>query len=384
MPLAYYKIKRELLRILKPVFPADYYAGEMNFIEQQVQRLQARSTLSFQVDQLFKAPLHTPAPRFVDVLIPVYNGYDYLNPCLQSVLQHTDLPFHIYIADDCSPDERVLPLLKEWTAKFPDKITLLTNTQNCGFAKTVNKLIAASSHDFVLLNTDTEVPPAWASRLFYPIFTDDKVASASPWTNSGSFQSFYFDHEDSSLDVALEDMDRACRDFSADLPLYFPNVTGFCMAISRKVVDEIGVLDEIYGRGYYEETDWCFRAGKAGFAHKLVPNLFVYHKGRSSFGENAFSQLLRKNRKIFTQRYPSAEKTLRLAKKNPLFALSSFVLLGRYLALKYPGFPAYTPNTPDAPYVQKQDNCYSIHKGSLASWVYQEKDPFPDFKISAK
>lgn len=376
MMLIFYKVKRELFRLLKPLLPADSFASKIRELQLQTLRLEAKKTLAYQAQSLFAPPKHCPSPKPIDILIPVYNGYDYLQPCLQSVMQNTDLPFHIYLADDCSPDKRVLPLLKEWAAKYPDKITLLINTQNSGFAKTVNKLIAASQNDVVLLNTDTEVPPAWASRLLYPIFTNEKVASSGPWTNSGSFQNFFFNHQDLPLDIPLEEMDRTVRDFSPDTLLAFPEIVGFCMAISRKVLQQIGPLDEIYGRGYYEETDWCFRANKAGFLHCLVPNLFLYHKGRSSFGSVACSELLKHNRKIFRKRYPLGERQIHTARKQPLFQILHFIVLARYLALKYPLF-ATEKQTSDIPQLTVQGPCYCMKWQDLILYAYQKEPLVP-------
>lgn len=374
--LFYLKFKRELLRLFKPLLPAEFFTRQMRQATQQAAQWEARPTGRCQAQGLFIAPQFAPAPRPIDILIPVYNGYSYITPCLQSILQHTDLPFHIYLADDGSPDPQVATLLQAWKEKFPEKITLFINQQNKGFSKTANQLISASQNDFVLLNMDTEVPPAWASRLFYPIFTNDKVASCGPWTNSGSSQNFFFAHQETTLDVPLADMDKAVRDFSPDLPIYLPATAGFCMAVSRQALKQIGPLDEVYGRGYYEETDWCFRAAKAGFAHRLSANVFVYHKGKISFGQENYNQLMKQNRKIFLKRYPFGEKAIRTCRKNPLFQLISFVVLGRYLALKYPGFPKNVPNGPKA---RQEKDCYTLSLQAFSASVYQKQNPFPFF-----
>ncbi len=375
MKLFYLKFKRELLRLCKSFLSKEQFTDNLYRLQFQVRQAEAAPTFQYQAAALLGPVSSSAFSRPIDILIPVYNGYDYINPCLHSVLENTDLPFHIYLAEDCSPDARVWPLLEQWANAYPDKITLLHNEQNCGFAKTMNRLITLTEHDCVLLNSDTEVPAKWASRLFYPIFTDNTVASCGPWTNSGSFQSFFFDNEDTMLDVPLADMDKAVQDISADLRVLFPNITGFCMAISRKAIEQIGLLDEVYGRGYYEETDWCFRAGKAGFSHRLVPNLFVYHKGRSSFGDQVSQKLMTGNRKLFLKRYPKAEQNLRYAKKDPLFRLLHFIVLGRYLSLKYPGFPKKYFAPGEGPSFLQKGTCYTVQLGPLSASVYQKENP---------
>lgn len=153
-----------------------------------------------ELDSFFAPQKKDPiTPQKIDILIPVYNGYDFLKPCLDSVLKYTDIPFHIYLVNDKSTDERVLPLLKEYEASHPDKITVFENEKNLGFLQSTNLLITKSENDFVLLNSDTQVTEGWASSLFEPIFADSQVGAAGPWSNAASLQSIWFRGEESLL-----------------------------------------------------------------------------------------------------------------------------------------------------------------------------------------
>ena len=63
-----------------------------------------------------------------------------------------------------------------------------------------------------------------------------------------------------------------------------PTGVGFCMGVNKKVVDRIGMFDDVlFGKGYGEENDWCMRAAEVGFKNIIIPNLFVYHKHGGSF-----------------------------------------------------------------------------------------------------
>ena len=54
----------------------------------------------------------------VDIIIPVYNGYDDLQLCMPSVLKHTDLTKHrLILINDCSPDERIAPYLDSFAGE---------------------------------------------------------------------------------------------------------------------------------------------------------------------------------------------------------------------------------------------------------------------------
>ncbi len=50
----------------------------------------------------------------------------------------------------------------------------------------------------------------------------------------------------------------------------------------RSVVEDVGVMDPVFGRGYCEETDWSLRSLAAGYRVALAPGTFVYHAGRGS------------------------------------------------------------------------------------------------------
>ena len=64
-----------------------------------------------------------------------------------------------------------------------------------------------------------------------------------------------------------------------------PTGVGVCLYIKRKALDDLGLFDEkSFGIGYGEESEFCMRALKAGYAHVLDDATFIYHEGQRSFG----------------------------------------------------------------------------------------------------
>ena len=58
-----------------------------------------------------------------DIIIPIYNAYDFVKKCVESVLKYTDFnEARIILIDDKSPDSRIIPLLKQYEKKNPKKI----------------------------------------------------------------------------------------------------------------------------------------------------------------------------------------------------------------------------------------------------------------------
>lgn len=330
---------RALTRLLNCWRPRAAYQHKLDAWNKAIYRERAKQ-VQFNDCAQFCVP-KTPTKMLqkkIDILIPVYNGFDFLRPCLDSLLKNTDLPFHIYIADDKSPDKRVLPLLKEYQLVYPDKITLIENAQNQGVLKTNNELISRSRNDFVLLNSDTEVPPEWASRLFAPLFEDSSVAAAGPWTNASSTQSVGFRAEESPLRLPLEEANRLAGEFTKSALYSMPFLTSFCLAVRREVVEKIGAMDPVYGRGYYEETDWLERARQAGYKTVLAARVFVYHKGTASFSSAQKQRLSRQNLRIFRARYPQHARAFKNAFYHPEYVAARFLLLSKFLRAANPQF----------------------------------------------
>jgi GT2 family glycosyltransferase len=79
---------------------------------------------------------------------------------------------------------------------------------------------------------------------------------------------------------------------------------GFCMLIKRPLIEKIGVFDEIYGMGNFEDTDFSRRAVKEGYRCVRACAAYVYHREGSSFGKvRTFEDDFQRNREIFEFRW---------------------------------------------------------------------------------
>ena len=51
----------------------------------------------------------------IDIIIPIYNAFDFVKKCIETVIEHTDLTQHtLLLVNDKSTDERILPLLNSF------------------------------------------------------------------------------------------------------------------------------------------------------------------------------------------------------------------------------------------------------------------------------
>ena len=98
-------------------------------------------------------------------------------------------------------------------------------------------------------------------------------------------------------------------------------VVGNCLMISRENIKKVGVFDEIFGKGYTEETDYQFKSMKKGFKAKVLIDTYVYHQCRVSFGESEEQLKIREEHlKIFFERWGEEYNKLmeKYQKNNPI------------------------------------------------------------------
>lgn len=240
------------------------------------------------------------------VLIPVYNGTEHLKKLMPSLVKNTPNNVQIIIIDDCSPDAEVQKYLQNY-ADFSN-IKIIKNNSNLGFVKTMNKGMSLINTKYaVWLNTDTIVPKQWIERLLYPFDGYNKIATTTPFTNSGCTFSFPIYCEDNEMVKTVDEIDQCFQrihNFDTLLNETYSG-TGFCMGINMECWKEIGQLDEKnFGKGYGEENDWCFRALRKGWKHYLVPNLFVQHCHGGSFLSEEKKKLIENHLEILKEKYP--------------------------------------------------------------------------------
>ena len=124
----------------------------------------------------------------IDIIVPIYNAYKYTEECLKSLIKNTDLKAHrLLLINDKSPDERILPMLQKYAKENSNKnIVVLENEENSGFVKTVNNGMKYSQNDVILLNSDTEVTENWLEKIMECAYSNEYIATVTPFTNNGT------------------------------------------------------------------------------------------------------------------------------------------------------------------------------------------------------
>jgi GT2 family glycosyltransferase len=244
--------------------------------------------------------------RPVDIIVPVYDGFDETKACIESLLESRNLhPHHLIVINDASPNLKLSLYLHELAKD--GLIELHVNKKNLGFVATVNKgMKLHPDHDVILQNSDTVVANNWLDRLVAWAYLDNRVASVTPFSTNAEICSFPTLCKPNDLigNMTVGDIDKVFRDFSDRSEITLPTGVGFCMYLRRDALNAVGYFDEeAFGRGYGEENDWCRRAIAQGYRHLLATNVFVFHEGGVSFSDQKKARVENALR-VLDDRYP--------------------------------------------------------------------------------
>lgn len=244
--------------------------------------------------------------RRVSIVVPVYNAFDELQKCVDSVLKHTDFSFvNLVFVNDNSPDERIASYLDSLESEH---VAVHHNDRNYGFSHNVNHgMLVSDERDVILLNTDTVVTKGWVEKLSRCAYSDPSIGTVTPFSNSATICSLPVFCQDNKLPegFSIEEYADVVEKCSMHKYPEIPVAVGFCMYIKREVIDAIGLFDEeTYQRGYGEENDFCNRAQLAGYRNVLCDDTFIFHSGSASFIAKDKYQLMADHQKILEDRFP--------------------------------------------------------------------------------
>ena len=242
-----------------------------------------------------------------DIIIPVWNQLEFTKKCIESIFRNTSSAFHLIIIDNGS-GQPARDYLDKLARDKKDAVTLIRNDRNLGFIKATNEGIKRSNAPYIcLLNNDTEVTKGWLEEMIKVAEKRKDIGTVNANSNTLGCRVKFGQR----VGILAEKL----KSFSGEYTL-LAWATGFCMLIKREVIDKVGLFDEIYGMGNFEDADFSKRAQKFGYSSVCATASYVYHRERRSFVRfKRFNRDFDRNREIFYSKWGRQERILYILSK---------------------------------------------------------------------
>lgn len=240
----------------------------------------------------------------VSVIVVTYNNLELTRACLESLDEYSQYgPLEIIVVDNASSDDSQA-FLSAWVADSQNR-RLILNEDNKGFAAANNQGLAIASGEYlVLLNNDTYVTPGWIRTLVRHLQRDKGIGLIGPVTNNIG--------NEAKIDIAYGSMEEMLQKSSAytrrHIGQTYPLKTAafFCVMLTRSTYERVGALDEAFGRGFFEDDDYCRRVEQVGLRVVCAEDVFIHHHLSASFNklkQHDRQKLFEDNKKIYEAKW---------------------------------------------------------------------------------
>ena len=241
-------------------------------------------------------------PR-ASVIVVTYNNLEMTRACVESMFEKTAYADWELIVVDNDSSDGTPDFLRSLSERRPS-VRIVLNGTNRGFAAASNQGVRIATGQFVVfLNNDTVVTQGWLGRLLRHL-GDPGVGMVGPVTNNIG--------NEAKIEAAYADM----SDMEPFADTYTRQHTGrvfdiavlalFCAAIGRALLDEVGMLDERYEIGMFEDDDLSRSVRARGYRVICAEDVFVHHVGRAAFRQldaEVYQGIFDSNRKRYEEKW---------------------------------------------------------------------------------
>lgn len=233
----------------------------------------------------------------IDIIVVCWNDKEKIITALDSVFRLSEMrgdsPLANVVISDNGSSDGSREFLRD---RYGDRIRIIENGENLGFAAACNRGFVATSSDYVfLLNPDAELKDGAiantvtfmdahpncgiaGSRIYnYDGTVQESAGEFDTWAGAflrssawGEWPVFRLHANGASL-----------RDWKYDTERRVDLAIGAALAIRRTLIDAIGPFDEQFFL-YHEEVDFAKRAADAGWETWFVPSSEAVHEGMGS------------------------------------------------------------------------------------------------------
>jgi GT2 family glycosyltransferase/Flp pilus assembly protein TadD len=235
----------------------------------------------------------------VSIIILAINKREYTQKCVESIQKNVKQNYELILVDNGSSDDTLSYF------QSVNGAVVVANKTNLGVAAGWNQGLEIATGEFVLiLNNDTLVGPNAIENMVRALQNHPNTAMVAPRSNAIAgpqvVANFTAKSEKEIYKAAKEwqkEHDHASWEFS--------RIKGFCMLMPRSIVQEVGLFDERFGIGNFEDDDYSCRLRQAGYQIRVADDSFVFHYGSVSFGQAGidWNQQMITNQTLFEEKW---------------------------------------------------------------------------------
>ena len=272
-------------------------------LQMQRRKFASEQTWNHRAHALIEAIEAIPLPK-ISVVVLTFNNLDLTRSCLRSLIQWSSYDnLEIIVVDNASTDGSQ-DYFREFQSKHSN-VQLILNDKNVGFAAGNNIGLSAASGDYlVMLNNDTVVTPGWVLTFLRHMQEDPSIGLIGPVTNNIGNEAkidIFYEHPS---DMVAAAMSYTISHMGHNFPLH--TAAFFCAMMPREVFEKVGMLDENFGRGFFEDDDYCRRIESLGMKIVCAEDVFVHHQLSASFNKlkkDDRDKLFEKNKKYYEAKW---------------------------------------------------------------------------------
>ncbi|WP_174284535.1 glycosyltransferase family 2 protein [Sphingomonas bacterium] len=252
------------------------------------------------------SPSPASGPMSVAVIIVNWNGWQLSLDCLASLRRSEGIDWHLYLVDNASTDASA-----DHLRALGDDVTVLFSDVNGGWTGGNNLAIRRALDDgfdnIFILNNDAQVLPETMNELLRTSLAHGGDPILGPLHLSGDGGTPEFVGATVNSGTGLADITNIDNVRLDDLPPLYATafIKGAGIFANRRHFKTLGLFDDAYFLNY-DDTDWAFRARKAGYPLIMVRSAHIIHDGSGSIG-GGYSPLnvyfLARNQLLFAERH---------------------------------------------------------------------------------
>lgn len=264
-----------------------------------------------------------------------HNHLEVTKKFMDSVISELDSNYDLYILDNGSTDDTLDTLadcqLKVMHDDSKINIYFTRSEANLGFAGGNNLLLkqvlknneelAKLNHNaenfysnIIFINNDTLITKKAIEKLVKLNNANKDIGATGPISNMAG----------GSQGVLVKGLTEHTYKDYADNLANTNNVNvvntflliGFCLCVKTNVIKKVGLFDEQFGLGMWEDNDYSLRIKKAGYKLFIVKESFIYHFGNQTIQDFDMKQLFEDNKKKFIKKHKNFRLSVSMIVKN--------------------------------------------------------------------